>query len=743
MGVLAGCLLSLFLPALPVFFKIIFLSALLVALSARQMVFAGILALLCSWHWQLHAYFAAQQSVLAPDLQQALSVHSTQAQQGILVKIERLRVLDSADAEATLSIQQGKAKGYQLRIRWRNAPPLAIGQHWQLALQLRPVRAHSNPGRRSQDIDALLQRVIAEGYVKPMQPAILLNTAPVRRQNLIKQLEQWTAGLTSAPLLMALTVAERDFSNELWRGVQHSGLGHILTISGLHIGLVFGWGYLLSGVVLKHGLRSNIACSTRFTLQLLSALLLALCYAWLAGFAIPTLRAATALVLVISSRLLLRPLQGRYAWQFLVALLLLLNPFWVLSYSFWLSVLAVAVIVLLAWRLQPGSASALAKLKHFFIFHVLLTGVMSLIGLAFFGGVSVLAIVSNLLFVSWCSLVAIPILLFSLCWSLLQLPSAHLLWLFTDGVFWPLWFWLDWCAGQAIWWGTPSLSLAVCLLLALAILLMLVLRLAWSVRVLIFSTFILALFIPQTAVPRLLLLDSGQNTVLLGRHEQLNWLYLDASAAQLEGLIQHRVLPQLRYQRLRQLDLVLIPRLEREMQPALQLLMHQYPGVRFYSATPILAHSYPCQHLSLDYADAGFRHWALTTADPCVVSVELAGWRVLLPGQLTRWQEQRLMQRYPTLASDIYLLADYGRPSANSLAWLQQLAPGVLLLSASEQGAYRYPLSAVQQRITLLGLPLHHSGRDGAITLDFSEETLKISSQKQQWRLRWLEKPAE
>lgn len=652
-------------------------------------------------------------------------------------------MLDEAEIDAIVSIEQGAAKGYKLKLRWRNAPVVTVGEHWRLSLQLRAVRYHSNPGRRQQDIQALLQAIVAEGYVVPQQPTILLRKSPTVRQQLMDQMKYWTADLQSAPLLMALTVGERQFSSVMWRGVQHSGLGHILTISGLHIGLVFGWGYLLSGAVLKSGLFSRLQPSTAMSVQLLTALFAACGYAYLAGFAIPTLRAAAALLVIIGSRLLLRPLNGRYAWQLLVALLLLLNPFWVLSYSFWLSVLAVAIIILLAWWLPQPAKRVRSKLAYFFIFQLTLTMSMSLIGIAFFDGVSVLAILSNVIFVSWCSVLAIPLLLFTLCWSFLKLPFTALLWQVTDWMFYPLWYWLLWCAEQPVWWSVPGLGLTVTLLLAGAAVLIMALRLPRVAKLLLSFTIITALMLPATRVPKLLLLDTGQSTVMLAQHEGLNWLYLDADVGRLEGLVQHTVLPQLRYQRWRKLDLVLIPDLNREMYPALRLLQQFDPEVRFYSATPVLAGAQACQQIVLDYPQAKFKHWVLASADPCVISVNLAGWHLLLPGRLKLGAEQQLMQRYPDLQTDLYLLADYGRPSANSLAWLAQLSPGITLLSANEQGAYRYPLAAVQQRMMLLGLPLYHSGRAGAITVYFTADKIQINAEKQQVRLRWLEKPVE
>ena len=243
MGVLAGCLLSLFLAALPAFFEIIFFCAFLLSLAGRQFFVAGIFALLCCWQWQLQSYLQAQQFMLNRDTITTSSSEDTEPLSTLLVQIERWRQLDLESAVVTATIKEGKAKGYKLNIRWQQAPQLAIGQHWRLPLTLRPIRENHNPGSRPQTLQALIEGVIAEGYVKPEHPTFLLKAPPALRQALIDDLSLWVANLQTAPLLLALTVGERQFSSELWLGVLHSGLGHILTISGLHIGLVFGWGF--------------------------------------------------------------------------------------------------------------------------------------------------------------------------------------------------------------------------------------------------------------------------------------------------------------------------------------------------------------------------------------------------------------------------------------------------------------------------------------------------------------------
>lgn len=722
-GVLAGSLLSLFLPALPLFFTIILLLAIIISVYYRYFTIVGLLTFVTCWHWQLYSYQQAQSQLLS------------QPPQYLKVQVSSWQKLHSGDTLVNFVLVEGAAKGYRIQIRWRGANQIISGQQWQLKLRLSKPRGLINPGSRQRDLQALLEGIVAFGYVMPEQPTILLKDAQDQRQWIIQQLTAWTDNLVTAPLLQALTVGERNFSASLWLGIQHSGLGHILTISGLHIGLVFGWGYFITGLLLR-----GQSLTQRNVYQLLVGMVAALAYAWLAGFAIPTIRAASALVIVIMSRLLLRPLSGRSAWQLLVAILLLINPFWVLSYSFWLSVLAVAVIIFFAWWLPSMPQQKLAKLGYILVFHFFLTLTMSLISMAFFSGFSFLALVSNVVFVTWCSLVAIPVLLFTLCWSLLAFPFANYLWQVSHQLFLPLWYWLNWSSEHNVWWSVPQLNTASVLLLVATFLAVLALRLAWQGMLIVSCVLIMSVFMPTYRGHQILLLNSGQSTLLILQQPSLNWLYLDAAETQLEALVQHLLLPQLRFHRVKRLDFILVPNLTAEMHAAIALLKQYQPDLRVYSAMAQPGISQPCRDLVTNFPNHGIIHWQLPTADPCLVSVELAGWRILLPGNLRQHQEQLIRRRYPEIQTDLYLLADYGRPSANSLDWIAHISPVMLLLSANEHGAYQYPLSSVQQRIALLGIPLYHAGQQGALTVIFEEDKLNILAERQQKSVPWLEK---
>ena len=71
---------------------------------------------------------------------------------------------------------------------------------------------------------------------------------------------------------------------------------------------------------------------------------------------------ALALALLVVLKLLHRRCGGRRFSLVLTAALLLWQPYWLLSLSFWLSVSALALVFLLAWRYPPLSINPLPTL---------------------------------------------------------------------------------------------------------------------------------------------------------------------------------------------------------------------------------------------------------------------------------------------------------------------------------------------------------------------------------------------
>lgn len=732
-GVLAGSLLSLFLPIVPPFFTVFLLLPLTILLFAVRYRFcAGLAAFFCCWVTQFATYETEQQRLL----------NYSDPLQGIIVGIPKQYAEYS---QFTLQLENSTATGYQIQLNWSQPPVLLQeGQRWQLSARLRPVAGSANPAGVNREAQALLQGVLAQGSVMTEPEAKLLPHSVSLRQRLIARLQQATADLDSAPLLLALTVGQRQFSPALWQGLQQSGLAHLLAISGLHIGLVFGWSFCLLRFM-PWPLRY---LAWRQGVALTGALLAAFAYAWLAGFAIPTIRAAFALMLMVLAWLQYRRLSYSHYWLLLTALLLLAQPFFVLSKSFWLSVLAVAVIFAVLW-LQPRHSNHWhSKFYLFLRFHFCLTLLMSLLSLLLFDGSSVLAWLSNVLWVPWCSLLAIPLLFISLLAELVQLPGSSMLWQLTDMVFQPLLGWLNWSALQSSsWWAWPDQHwLWICSLLLICLLFLVSYqRIFLYLGVVLMLPLILAFTRPVQW--QLHLIDVGQGLAVLLQHGQHGLLYDVGPRYGQHSATASQVLPYLRQRGVRQLDYLILSHDDSDHTGDWQLLTAFYPQVQIYTDIDHIDNAQPCSAIPQQYLaarlhmlDAG-GDFGNKNDSSCVLLIQLYDWQILLPGDIGAKVEQQLIARYPQLTANVLVLSHHGSNSSSHFAFLHQLAPQLALNSASLYNRHQHPAIAVQQRLQMLGIPLHNTAHGGAIRLDISEQALHVHEYRAQRIPFWLQKP--
>ncbi|MCS4307205.1 competence protein ComEC [Rheinheimera pacifica] len=732
-GVLTGSLLSLFLPIVPPFFTVFLLLPLTVLLLAVRYRFcAGLAAFICCWIIQFAGYQTEQQHIL----------NYSEPLQGTIVGIPKQYAEYS---QFTLQLENNRATGYQIQLNWSQPPVLLQeGQRWRLSARLRPVAGSANPAGVNREAQALLQGVLAQGAVLSGSDTQLLPHKVTVRQRLIAQLQQATENLDSAPLLLALTVGQRQFSPALWQGLQQSGLAHLLAISGLHIGLVFGWSFCLLRIM-PWPLRY---LAWRQGMALTGALLTAFAYAWLAGFAIPTIRAAFALLLMVLAWLQYRRLSYSHYWLLLTAVLLLAQPFFVLSKSFWLSVLAVAVIFTVLWLQPRYSKHWRSKFYLFLRFHFYLALLMSLLSVLLFDGSSVLALVSNVLWVPWCSLLAIPLLFISLVVELLQLPGSSVLWQLTDIVFQPLLWWLNWAAVQSnSWWALPDQHwlligslLIVCLLFLVSYR-----RIFLYLGVVLMLPLILAFTRPVQW--QLHLIDVGQGLAVLLQYGQRGLLYDAGPRYGQHSATASQVLPYLRQRGVRQLDYLILSHDDSDHTGDWQLLTTFYPQVQIYTDINNINKAQPCSTIPQQYLAARLQmldtggDFGNKNDSSCVLLIQLYGWQILLPGDIGARVEQQLIARYPQLSANVLVLSHHGSNSSSHFSFLHQLAPQLALNSASLYNRHRHPAGAVQQRLQMLDIPLYNTAHGGAIRLDISEQALHVHEYRTQRIPFWLQKP--
>ena len=348
-------------------------------------------------------------------LQQADSIEKNSRRVALFLRIESL--LHQQGYQTLIAKARLKENGAEQRlfINWKSDERPKIGEIWQADIQLRPLSSRLNFGGFDRQQWYFSQNITAIGYVKS---AVKIGDDFSLREQRLQQALIQTDGLANQGLLLALGFGERAWLEpKTWRIYQQTNTAHLIAISGLHIGLAMALGFWLARAVQLVFSTSRI--EPKF--PLLIGLLFALFYAYLAGFSIPTLRAAGALCLVSLIRL------KRYYYPpfrllwLVVAFLLLCDPLMPLSMSFWLSIGAVTALIvwyqyfplaLFQWRHKPLDK----KVRWIFSLFHLQFGLLLLftpIQLLNFSGSSLHNMAANLIAVPLYSFILVPLVLFA------------------------------------------------------------------------------------------------------------------------------------------------------------------------------------------------------------------------------------------------------------------------------------------------------------------------------------------
>src|SRR5688572_16997085 len=229
------------------------------------------------------------------------------------------------------------------------------GERWLFTVRLRRPHGQVNPNGFDYEAWLLERGIGATGYVRQRGEQRRLGA----RNSLLDRIEQARAAVRqrfhaalgatpAAGILSALAVGDqRAISTEEWRLFTRTGVTHLMSISGLHVTLVSG---LLAWMV-SFGWRRAPWLALRLPARkaaAAAAILGALGYALLAGFAVPAQRTfymVTVVALALWAGRIASPARTLAA---ALAVVLVIDPWAPLAAGFWLSFAAVALIFYVA-----------------------------------------------------------------------------------------------------------------------------------------------------------------------------------------------------------------------------------------------------------------------------------------------------------------------------------------------------------------------------------------------------------
>ncbi|MBA1149411.1 DNA internalization-related competence protein ComEC/Rec2, partial [Ectothiorhodospiraceae bacterium WFHF3C12] len=520
----------------------------------------------------------------------------------------------------------------------------------------------------------------------------------------------------------ALAVADRrGVSPELWRVFNATGTGHLLAISGLHIGLVAGLGGLIGALIWR---RSANLCRT-VPPRVAGAglgMVLAAGYALLAGLGLPTQRALLMTGVAALAVLTRRDWRVMDVFLWAVAVVLIADPMAPLGAGFWLSFWAVAVLILAA-------ASSGRGVGHWAGAQLAVScGLFPLLGL-WFGELPWISPLANAVAVPLVSFLVVPLVLLGLAGLAvgeavggLALWAAATVLEFLVAV-------LGWTADRAATWSLPQLPPWTLAAGALGT----VLAIApgrWPGRGLA-VTLLVPLFLYRPAplsegTARVTFADVGQGTgvVVETRHHVLVYDAgprlgrTDAAAAALLPLLRHRGHDRI--------DRLVISHADADHAGGLSSLLEADLAIGSITAGE------PLEDVSAGRCAAG-QAWswdgvAFRVLHPggaasgndasCVIQIRAAGGAtVLLAGDISRSTEGELLSRYgESMRSDLLLVPHHGSGSSSAPRFVQAVSPREAVFTVGYRNRYGLPDDRVRQRYLMHGAAVRETARTGALT---------------------------
>lgn len=613
-------------------------------------------------------------------------------------------------------------------------PVLRVGDRWIFTARLKKPWGFRNPGGFDYERWLYAKHIVATGSIRPYPPPRRLAEAeryPLDRyrQHIADRFAQQLPGNPHTSILIALAIGEESgITPWQWEIFNRTGVGHLMSISGSHIGLVAGLIFTLAWTVWSR--IPSLALRWPATrAAALVALLGAGGYTLLSGLSVPAQRSFLMAAVAMLALIMLRPAIPSRILALALLVVLAIDPGAPLQIGFWLSFGAVTVILYSVsgrWREHRW----LGQTVHLQLNITLALFPPTLLFFKQFPGLSPLA---NLIAIPWVGCTVLPLSLLAALLTpfsdTLQSVALNMAAMTMEGL-WQVLRWLDqWPERTMLYRPTPPLwTLALALLGVALWLAPRGLPIRW-----LGIPLCLPLLWPPVVAPVsggfwFTLLDAGEGLAAVVRTRDHTLVYdtgrrigatLDTGRAVLA--------PFLRDQGVKRVDLLIVSHADSQHTGGVRSLRELFPVERILTSAPSqipIDGAEPClagQIWEWDEVQFQMLHPPSTGFGDdnasCVLKVSGRGGRVLLPGDIETGAEMTLVRNYGTeLAAEVLVAPHQGRRNLSTAAFLDAVQPHYILFATGYRNRYGYPRADTVARYQATRAVLLDSSHEGALT---------------------------
>ena len=696
-----------------------------------------------------------------------------------------------------------------IRLRWsfgafvgpyKQAPPLTEpmpeikpGEIWQLSALLKRPYGAFNPAQG----DILAYRFAnnhrAIGQIKGSPQRIAergqwrwsIEIARIRHQ-IRSSMNRYLADKRYGAVIIALVMGDQAaVSQEDWSLFNRAGLTHLLSISGTHITMLSSLASLLAYVVIRHSRFGGKLLVERVPAQRVAGMigiLVAFFYAQIAGWGVPAQRSFFMLLIFYGNFILGLHWSIHMVLSVAALLVLLIDPWAVLSTGFWLSFGAMLVLIMLLKEVLRGDGikqrllfgvRAWAK-SQFAIF----LGLAPLLALLFHQ-VSLVSPLINAYAIFLIGTLVTPASLFLAFCSQFDILNGFNEYLaqLIHGV---LWLTLELSAKLAAWpyalFDVAAMPMWAVLLSLFAIFTLLIARFSeWSTLSLLWLLPIFMGFSAKNTMNhgewQAYVLDVGQGSAILIKTKQHHLLFdLGPRTAYDYEASTKVIIPVLRALGIKHLDYVIVSHSDLDHAGGFSELLSQVSVGHVFSSfrmdhwlakeerifnkeyqpvnRQLRAEACLAGHeMMLD--GVGFRFiWPtkevlmpLSTKSEneqsCVLLIEGRNHKLLLTGDIDQAVEAKLIKDKQLNKVEVVVVGHHGSKTSSSNAFIQQLGAQLAIAQAGHYNRYQHPDQQVVRRWLEAGSHFYNTIEAGAIVVYSSDLGLLHHSVKAEAKRYW------
>lgn len=628
-----------------------------------------------------------------------------------------------------------------------HAPPqkrlrVHAGERWHFTARLKRAHGLLNPGGQDREAWLWAHGIRTTGSIRSGwrlgRDVDLLPRLAALREHISFSIQTRLARGCCAGLMAALVVGDAGaIPMQQWALFSATGVTHLVSISGLHITLVAGQAAALAALLWGRSPHAPLHLPTRRAAAVV-AVFAALGYALLAGFSVPTQRTLFMLI-IVAIQVFWRQQALLKSLALALIIVLIHDPFAVLTPGLWLSFTAVAVMALGAHG-QLGQRPLIHEWGR--AQWAVTLGLMPFL-IAIFGLFPWTSPLANLVAIPLVSAIVTPLALIgSICpWDqpllladrlagtllpFLRICAAFGQWSQAQP---PICLWLPAMAGAVYAVaprGLPGRWLGLVCLLPM---------LLWGISG------------PSAGTWRAQVFDVGQGLAVLVQTQHSALLYDSGPDWPGEGDSgSATLLPALRALDVRKLSMMIVSHNDNDHTGGAASIVQQM-------APPHLLANLPPGH-ELWYLNQGRnsrclagQKWRWDEVDfevfnplpdliadndndgSCVLRVSSRHGSLLLSGDIGASREHELMLRWgKRLHSDVALAPHHGSKASSSSAFMESVAPGVVIFSAGYLNRFRHPHPDTLSRYA--GIRQFRTDLDGAVGISATEQGLQLETER-------------